>query len=85
MLESLQDGRLMTNNPCPICRDEYFVVDYRNLKLISQFMEDYTGRILDAKGTGVCQLQWVQGRAGKFKNDFSHLGVSLQMFCQLVG
>ena len=71
MLESLQDGRLMTNNPCPICRDEYFVVDYRNLKLISQFMEDYTGRILDVKNTGVCQLQWAQGGAGKFPNNCS--------------
>ena len=55
-----QDGMLITNNPCPICRDEYFVVDYRNVKLISQFMEDYTGRVMTATGTGVCQHQWVQ-------------------------
>ena len=62
----LQDGFLTTSNPCPICRDEYFVVDYRNVKLISQFMEDYTGRVLTAKGTGVCQHQWVQVRSGPF-------------------
>lgn len=58
----IEDGFLTTSNPCPICRDEYFVVDYRNVKLISQFMEDYTGRVLTAKGTGVCQHQWVQIR-----------------------
>ena len=29
------DGRVETGNPCPICRDEYLVVDYRNIKLIN--------------------------------------------------
>merc|ERR1712038_1915415 len=72
----IEDGRLMTNNPCPICRDEYFVVDYRNLKLISQFMEDYTGRILDVKNTGVCQLQWAQIRVALEKaKDHGYLEV----------
>ena len=66
IFRSLQDGFLTTSNPCPICRDEYFVVDYRNVKLISQFMEDYTGRVLTAKGTGVCQHQWVQVRSVPF-------------------
>jgi small subunit ribosomal protein S18b len=55
-------ARVTTGNPCPVCRDEYLVVDYRNVKLISQFIDDYTGRVLTREGTGVCQHQWVRIR-----------------------
>jgi ribosomal protein S18 len=34
------------------------VVDYRNLKLISQFITDYNGEVLNREKTGVCQTQW---------------------------
>merc|ERR1712170_325174 len=52
------DGRIATGNPCPICRGEYLVVDYRNLDLIKQFVSEYNGEILTSKKTGVCQQQY---------------------------
>ena len=52
------DGRIETGNPCPICRDEYLVVDYRNVKLISQFLTDYNGQVLTWKTTHVCQTKY---------------------------
>ncbi|CAB3231166.1 unnamed protein product [Arctia plantaginis] len=42
-------------NPCPICRDEYLVLDHRNTQLLEQFISEYTGQILDAFKTGLCQ------------------------------
>ncbi len=59
---SIYGGRIITGNPCPICRDEYLVVDYRNVRLISQFINMYNGEILDRDKTGVCQKQWLQIR-----------------------
>lgn len=50
-------GKLQTGNPCPICRDQYLVVDYRNTKLLNQFLRDYNGEILSSYTTGVCQRQ----------------------------
>ncbi len=52
----------MTNNPCPICRDEYLVVDYRNLKLISQFINENNGEIMNREVSGVCRKQWLNIR-----------------------
>ena len=52
------DGRIETGNPCPICRDEYLVVDYRNIKLLKQFLTDYNGKVLTWKTTHVCQDQY---------------------------
>lgn len=37
---------IATGNPCPICRDEYLVLDYRNVKLLQQFICPHTGSIL---------------------------------------
>merc|ERR1719225_1211099 len=53
----IRQNKISTGNPCPICRDEYLVLDYRNMKLIEQFIEDYTGQIYDTKMTGVCQTK----------------------------
>lgn len=44
-LKCIHDGRITTGNPCPICRDEYLVVDYRNTDLIKQFITDYSGKV----------------------------------------
>ena len=33
--------------------DEYLVVDYRNLKLLNQFLTDYSGQLLTAEQTGI--------------------------------
>ena len=52
------DGRIETGNPCPICRDEYLVVDYRNSKLLKQFLTEYNGKVLTWKTTHVCQEQY---------------------------
>lgn len=48
---------IATGSPCPICRDEYLVVDYKNLELLKQFISEVTGQIISYKQTGVCQLQ----------------------------
>ena len=52
------EGRIETGNPCPICRDEYLVVDYKNVKLLKQFLTDYNGMVLDWKTTHVCREQY---------------------------
>ncbi len=62
LLSSIVEGRIQTGNPCPICRDEYLVVDYRNVKLIRQFIKEYNGEIMDRETTGVCQKQWLNIR-----------------------
>lgn len=52
------DGRIETGNPCPICRDEYLVVDYRNIKLLKQFLTDYNGQVLNWNTANLCQEQY---------------------------
>ena len=54
----IRGDTITTGNPCPICRDEYLVVDYRNLKLITQFIDEYSGYVFTSKKTGVCQKQY---------------------------
>ena len=56
----IRKDKISTGNPCPICRDEYLVVDYRNLKLINQFVNEYSGAIYSSKKTGVCQRQYTK-------------------------
>nr|XP_021189188.2 28S ribosomal protein S18b, mitochondrial [Helicoverpa armigera] len=51
----VRNGVISTGNPCPICRDEYLVLDHRNTQLLEQFVSEYTGQILDAYKTGLCQ------------------------------
>lgn len=34
-----------TGNPCPICRDEYLILHYSNLKLLQQFISPFTGEV----------------------------------------
>lgn len=36
---------IVTGSPCPICRDEYLVLDHRNLQLLKQFISPYTGEV----------------------------------------
>ncbi|XP_043940415.1 28S ribosomal protein S18b, mitochondrial [Protopterus annectens] len=50
-------GDKVSGNPCPICRDQKLQIDYRNVKLLQQFVSPYTGIILDATRTGVCRKQ----------------------------
>lgn len=51
----IRKGRISTGTPCPLCRDEYLVVDYRNTKLLGQFVNPFTGELWPSKKTGVCQ------------------------------
>ena len=37
------NGFLRTGNPCPICRDEYLVVHYKNVELLKQFISPQHG------------------------------------------
>merc|ERR1712083_242499 len=39
----IRQGRIETASPCPICRDEYLVLDYRNVALLNHFIDPYTG------------------------------------------
>ena len=53
----VRGGQLSTGNPCPACRDEYLVLDYRNVALLRQFVSDSTGEVLDTARTGLCQVK----------------------------
>ncbi|XP_055898296.1 28S ribosomal protein S18b, mitochondrial-like isoform X1 [Biomphalaria glabrata] len=50
-------GVIKTASPCPICRDEYLVLDKKNTKLLEQFICPHSGEILDTMKTGLCQHQ----------------------------
>ncbi|ALC40000.1 mRpS18B [Drosophila busckii] len=51
----IRQGKISTGNPCPICRDEYLVLDYRNTDLLQQFISPYSGQLLSYSKTGLCQ------------------------------
>lgn len=51
----VRQGQIATGNPCPICRDEYLVLDEKNIDLLKQFICPYTGSILSYSKTGLCQ------------------------------
>lgn len=51
---------ITTGNPCPICRDEYLVVDHRNLDLIKQFISPQSGKVLSYTKTGLCQKKHLE-------------------------
>lgn len=36
---------IATGSPCPICRDEYLVLDHRNLELLRMFISPHTGEV----------------------------------------
>ncbi|CAG0882268.1 unnamed protein product [Cyprideis torosa] len=48
-------GYFLSGNPCPLCRDDYLVLDYRNLDLLKQFLDPFSGEVLDYTRTHVCQ------------------------------
>ncbi|XP_011506244.1 PREDICTED: 28S ribosomal protein S18b, mitochondrial [Ceratosolen solmsi marchali] len=51
---------ITTTNACPICRDEYLVLDYRNILLIKQFISPINGQLYGYEKTGLCQMQHKQ-------------------------
>jgi len=54
----IRQERITTGSPCPICRDEYLVINYRNVELLRHFIDPYTGMILSPNKTNICQKQW---------------------------
>ncbi|CAH1396656.1 unnamed protein product [Nezara viridula] len=54
----IRQGVISTGNPCPICRDEYLVLDAKNTKLLEQFISPFTGEILSYSQTGICQKRY---------------------------
>jgi small subunit ribosomal protein S18b len=52
-----EEGLYIRGNPCPICRDEYLLLDYRNIKLLNQFVNNHTGEIEPVIKTSICQAQ----------------------------
>jgi len=53
----IRNGRITNASPCPICRDMYLIVDFRNTKLLDQFVDKYSGVVYDSTKTGLCQEQ----------------------------
>jgi len=51
----IRQGHVSTGSPCPVCRDEYLVLDYRNTALLNQFIDPYTGKTLATRQTNICQ------------------------------
>nr|XP_049464566.1 28S ribosomal protein S18b, mitochondrial [Anopheles coluzzii] len=56
----IRKGRISTGNPCPICRDEYLVLDHNNIDLLKQFISPQTGDVLSYRVTGLCQKKHTQ-------------------------
>lgn len=56
----IRQGKLATGNPCPICRDEYLVLDHRNIDLIKQFISSQNGKVLSYQITGLCQKRHLE-------------------------
>ncbi|NWY99890.1 RT18B protein, partial [Loxia curvirostra] len=52
----LRRGRPV-GNPCPICRDRNLLVDFRNVKLLDQFICPHSGVIFHPIHTGICMKQ----------------------------
>lgn len=56
----IRQGKLATGNPCPICRDEFLVLDHRNVDLIKQFISSQNGKVLSYQITGLCQKRHLE-------------------------
>ncbi|MGH0177146.1 UNVERIFIED_CONTAM: hypothetical protein FKN15_074566 [Acipenser sinensis] len=57
LAQVLKRGDKISGNPCPVCRDPKIQVDYRNVKLLEQFISTHSGVIHDPTRTGVCMKQ----------------------------
>ncbi|XP_031843899.1 mitochondrial ribosomal protein S18B isoform X2 [Nomia melanderi] len=51
----IRNNIITTGSPCPICRDEYLVIDPTNVDLLKQFISEFSGEILHFNKTGLCQ------------------------------
>ncbi|XP_067930811.1 small ribosomal subunit protein mS40-like [Watersipora subatra] len=53
----VRGGHYSTGQPCPICRDDHLVMDYRNVKLLKQFLTPNEVTIHVPFKTQICQMQ----------------------------
>ncbi|XP_068929265.1 small ribosomal subunit protein mS40 isoform X2 [Petaurus breviceps papuanus] len=69
-------GSKVAGNPCPICRDQKLHVDFRNVKLLEQFVCAHTGVIFHAPYTGFLSyhIPLVQPRDTDFSNSHGAVG-----------
>ncbi|XP_026469255.1 28S ribosomal protein S18b, mitochondrial [Ctenocephalides felis] len=56
----IRGGVISTGNPCPICRDEYLVLNENNTDLLKQFISPHTGEVLSYSKTGLCQKRHLE-------------------------
>ncbi|XP_018400255.1 PREDICTED: 28S ribosomal protein S18b, mitochondrial [Cyphomyrmex costatus] len=56
----IRGGHISTGSPCPICRDEYLVIDHKNVKLLEQFINEHNGSVLSYSKTNICQKRHKQ-------------------------
>lgn len=54
----IRNGVVTTASPCPVCRDDYLVLDYRNVKLLKQFVSVITGKPIRIRQVGLCRKQY---------------------------
>uniref|UniRef100_A0A1I8I1M8 ERIC3 protein n=3 Tax=Macrostomum lignano TaxID=282301 RepID=A0A1I8I1M8_9PLAT len=52
------EGVYIRANPCPLCRDEYLVLDYRHSDLLVQFLDPQSGLLLGVGKVQVCKHQY---------------------------
>ncbi|CAH8434498.1 unnamed protein product [Heterobilharzia americana] len=51
------NGKLISSNPCPICRDEYLVLHHQHIELLKHFLNPDTLQIIPPSDTGLCRHQ----------------------------
>lgn len=45
----------MCGNPCPLCRDDNILLNFRNLTLLNHFIDPHNGMVHHSLRTGVCR------------------------------
>ncbi|TNN10890.1 28S ribosomal protein S18b [Schistosoma japonicum] len=50
-------GKLVSSNPCPICRDEYLVLHHQHIELLKHFINPDSFEIYPSSKTGICRRQ----------------------------
>ena len=52
-----RDGVLSSGSPCALCRDDQLLLTYKNVSLLTQFIDHLTGELHNCLRTGLCQTQ----------------------------
>jgi small subunit ribosomal protein S18b len=53
-----KNNQFTTNNPCPICRDEYLVLHHTHPRLLEQFIYPGTNRLVENRRCYLCRMQY---------------------------